>query len=486
MTERPNIVVVLVDQLRRDALSCRGDPNVRTPNIDELARRGVSFDAACSSYPACVPFRFSMMTGEYAHTRGVLAIGHRLSPAERTLGEAVRDQGYATAYIGKWHLYSGYGLTGGMTLSQACRTPVPASHRRGFDTWRGFELRNDFHDTWYFRDDETEPRKLDGYQTHALFEMACDYVVRDRPRDRPFFLMLSVEAPHPPFTAPPGRVAAVAARGPLRTRPNVDVEAIRFAPPEWYGPGNAGGTADRADIATVRAAFDGNMAGYYAMIEEIDDRMGQLLACLDGEGLTGSTVVVFLSDHGELGGSHGLLGKAEPYEESVGIPLVVAGPGIRQGATCPVPLATEDLFATISGLAGRRDAPGPGRRSFASYLRGEAEPPDRKAVLLEFVMEARPGRGYFDRTWRGVRTATHKYVTLGDRSGALPWLLFDLAADPFEQHNLLDAPNAAELAAGLHGQLIDLLDETADDYALAPAFGHPGRMARTPDSPSPG
>ncbi|MCP8939104.1 sulfatase [Alsobacter sp. SYSU M60028] len=477
MTRHPNLVVVLVDQLRRHALGFAGDPNVRTPNIDRLAAEGAWFDAACSSYPACVPFRFSLMTGEYAHSRNVLGIGHRLSPAERTLGEAVREQGYATAYVGKWHLYSSYGLTGGLTLSQACRTPVPRSHRRGFDAWRGFELRNDFHDTWYFRDDEATPRRLEGYQTHGLFDLAETYIADERPRDRPFFLLLSVEAPHPPFTAPAERVEAIAQRGPLRTRPNVDVGAIRFAPPEWYGPGNPGGAADRSDIKTVHAAFEPNMRGYYAMIEEIDDRMGSLMRTLETQGLAENTVVLFLSDHGELGGSHGLLGKAEPWEESVAIPLIAWGAGIAKGARCATPLATEDLFATLVGLAGGSPEPGPGRRDFAPWLRGDAPPPDREAVLLEFVAEARPGRGYFDRTWRGVRTARHKYVTLGDRTGARPWLLFDLEADPYELRNLVDDAGSAELAARMHGLLVAVLDETEDDYALAPAFGHPARRA---------
>ena len=121
----PNVIVVLVDQLRRDALGFAGDPNIRTPNLDRLAASGVRFDNANSTYPACVPFRFSLLTGEYAHSRNIPGLGYRMSPAERTLGEAIAEIGHTTAYIGKWHLYSLYGVVGGMTLSQACRTPIP-------------------------------------------------------------------------------------------------------------------------------------------------------------------------------------------------------------------------------------------------------------------------------------------------------------------------------------------------------------------------
>ena len=476
---QPNLIVVLVDQMRRDALSCAGDPNVRTPNIDRLAERGVRFTSACSTFPACVPFRFSLITGEYAHSRNVPALGFRLSPAERTLGEAIQAQGYATAYIGKWHLYSAYGVSGGLSLSQACRSPIPRSHRRGFDHWRGFELRNEFRDTWYFADDETEPRRLDGHQTDGLFDMALSYIENERPRDRPFFLLLSVEAPHPPFMASEESLRRVSERGPLKPRPNVDLPAIRFFPPEWYEASGPAGSVDPGDPESVKRVFEANMQVYYAMIEMIDDSMGRLADALDANGIAGSTTVVFLSDHGELGGSHGMLGKAEPWEESIGIPLIVAGPGIpadMQGRSCAAPFNTEDIYPTLVGLAGGRTDGKPGF-DFSPFMRGRAPAPERDGVLLEFVAETRPNRAYYDETWRGVRTERYKYTVIGDRTGARPWGLFDLEADPFEARNLIDDPLNSELAGDMHRRLVRLLDAVGDDYALAPAFGMPARNA---------
>ena len=480
--KRPNIVVVLVDQMRRDAMSGAGDPNVRTPNLDRLSAEGVTFDNAVSTFPACVPFRFSLVTGEYAHSRNVPALGYRLSPAERTLGEAVQAEGYATAYIGKWHLYSAYGVSGGLTLSQACRTPIPASHRRGWDHWRGFELRNDFHDTWYFADDEQEPRRIEGYQTDGLFDLALDYLA-EHPKDKPFFMVLSVEAPHPPFVAPPEAVAKVAARGPLRHKPNVDVGAVRFFPPEWYETPPPAGPLDTNDPASVQRVFDANMQAYYAMIEVIDDNMGRLAETLDRQGLADDTVVFFLADHGELGGSHGQLGKAEPWEESIGIPLIVQSRGeglVPGGRRCAAPLHTEDLFATLVGLAGGQSPPQAPRVDFAPYLRGAADEPKRDGVLLEFVTETRSNRAYYDETWRGIRTRRYKYMVLGARAGAEPWQLFDLEADPIEQTNLVADPTHAGLAADLHRRLIALLDDSEDDFALAPAFGMAGRRNVAP------
>lgn len=477
---QPNIVMVLVDQMRRNAMGCAGDPNVRTPHLDALAGDGIRFTAASATFPACVPFRFSLMTGKYAHTRNVPGLGYRLSPAERTLGEAMQAQGYATAYIGKWHLYSAYGVSGGLSLSQACRVPIPASHRRGFEYWRGFELRNDFYDSWYFADDDPTPRPIDGHQTDGLFDLALRYLDVDRPRDRPFFLTLSVEAPHPPFIASPESLATVQGRGSLAHAPNVDVGAISFFPPEWYETPPPAGPLDADDPASVERVFEANMQAYYAMIEMIDGNMGRLRDTLRRTGLDRDTIVVFVADHGELGGSHGLLGKAEPWEESVGIPLIICGPPelVPAGRVCGVSLNTEDIFPTLVGLAGGDEAEAPSI-DFSQLVRGEAGEPSRDGVLLEFVTETRPNRSYYHETWRGIRTRYHKYTVLGDRSGARPWHLFDLEADPFEKHNLLDDARHEALASDLHRRLAALLDATGDDYALAPAFGMPARRAVT-------
>jgi arylsulfatase A-like enzyme len=473
----PNVVVVLADQMRRDALSCAGNANLRTPNLDRLAERGVRFTAACATFPACVPFRFSLLTGEYAHSRNVPALGYRLSPAERTLGDALEAAGLATAYIGKWHLYSAYGVSGGMSLSQASRTPIPASHRRGFDHWQGFELRNDFADTWIFEGDDPLPRHLPGHQTDALFDLALDYLERKRPASQPFFLMLSIEAPHPPFMATAETLARVQARGPLQHRINVDLGAIRFFPPEWHEATGPAGRIDPADPASVKRVFEANMQAYYAMIEQIDDNMGRLRATLERQGLADDTITVFLADHGELGGSHGLLGKAEPWEESIGVPLIVAGPGVPPGREAAMPVHTEDLFSTFVGLAGGSERPAPPRVDLAPFIRGEAPPPERPGVLLEFVTETRANRSYYDKRWRGIRGPRHKYTVLGDMTGALPWQLFDLEADPFELRNLLAEPGHEPVAAAMHRALIGLLDAAADDFALAPAFGSPARHA---------
>ncbi|MBT5872133.1 MAG: sulfatase-like hydrolase/transferase, partial [Candidatus Latescibacteria bacterium] len=126
-SERPNILIFLCDQLRRQALTIYGDPNIKTPHIDALADRGVRFSNACSTYPICVPFRFTLMTGEYAHTRKVPGIEYRMSPAERTMADEFNDAGYETIYVGKWHLDGGHGRMG--SAEQCGRTRVSRTNR---------------------------------------------------------------------------------------------------------------------------------------------------------------------------------------------------------------------------------------------------------------------------------------------------------------------------------------------------------------------
>lgn len=464
--EKPDILVVLVDQLARNALSLYGDPNTRTPEMDCMAAEGLAFDALSSTFPACVPFRFSFMTGQYAHSRMVPALGFRMSPAERTLGEAVKDAGYETAYIGKWHLYSLYGIVGGQTLAQVNRAPIPANHRRGFDVWRGFELRNDFYDTAIFFDDDPTPRLLQGYQTDALFGLLDNWL--DRPRPEPGFAILSLEAPHPPFTAPEAAVETVQQRGAYKLRQNVDVDAITAFPPEWAEMAPGGVTLAEATGLERRAIFDAAMQTYSAMIEVIDARLGALLAWLR-QPAARPTIVVFLSDHGELGGSHGLLGKAEPFEESIGVPLIfwandpdLVPPGRRSN----LPLCTEDLFPTMVGLAGG-EAEGPGL-NLSDFISGRGAEPERDAVMLEFVAETRPERRYHDATWRAIRTWDMKYAVIGNADGARPWMCFDLATDSFEMQDILVADPADPRIPDLHDRLTGLLAETGDDFPISP------------------
>jgi arylsulfatase A-like enzyme len=457
---RPNLILVISDQLRRQALGCYGDPNVSTPHIDALAASGTRFDAASSTYPVCVPYRFSLMTGEYAHTRFIPSIEWRMSPAERTLADEFNDAGYDTALFGKWHLYGNFGHYPGHNVVKASRTPVPRPFQGRFQTFAGFDICNDPWDTWYSVNDDPKMRKIEGYQTDGLFDLAIDYATSAR--EKPFVAVVSVEPPHPIFTAPPEYVERWKDRD-VVVRENVDLDKTY----NHRGTGEGQGLLD--DLRT-----------YYAMIENLDDNIGRLVAALREAGTLDNTVIALTADHGELLGSHGLLAKQRPWEESLGVPLIVSNVG--GGRVVTEPTCTEDLFPTLLGLAGLtpRD-PKPGV-DLTPLARGEVDALDREGVLLEFVAEMRPGLPFHDETWRGIRTRTAKYTVLGDAHGGKPWQFFDLEKDPYELENLVDDPAYADQVAHHHELLRTRLEETYDHYVLAPAFGQPGVNTWDPEA----
>jgi len=445
----PNVLIVLCDQLRRQALSSYGDTNIITPHIDALAGRGIRFENASSTCPICVPFRFTFMTGLYAHDRKVPGIEYRMSPAERTLADEFNVAGYETIYTGKWHLDGGHGRMG--SARQVGRTPVKKNYRGRWQKWFGFELRNGPFDTYYFEDDDPIPKQINGYQTDGLFDIAMNYLEHREP-DRPFCMVLSVEPPHDPFEAPESI---------QRTWEAMDIEL----------PPNV-----EAEDAKVLEQIMLNRKRYYAMVENLDWNMGRLGAFLLAAGLHEETVVMFLSDHGELGGAHGLKGKQWPYEESTGIPMIVADPRCRDraGALIEDPVSTEDLFPTLLGLAGlqpRDSLPG---TDLTSLIHGSMACLPRAGVMLEFVAELRQGMAFYDSVWRGFRSARYKYTVRGDNNGGRPWQFFDLAEDPWEKQNLLDNRAYQQEITQHHGFLLNRMKETNDHFVLLPAFGHEG------------
>ncbi len=445
----PNILVLLSDQLRRQALGIYGGPDARTPHLDAFAQQGVRFDNACSTYPICVPFRFTLMTGEYAHVRKVPGIEYVMSTGERTLADEFNEAGYETIYVGKWHLDGGHGRLG--SAVQVNRTRVPRSRQGRWEKWYGFELRNDPFDTCYFEDDDPTPKKIEGYQTDGLFQIGMDYI-KDRADDRPFCMVISVEPPHDPFVAPEDVQSAWEARD-ITLPENFDV-------------------ADPVQ----RETFILNRKRYNAMVENLDANVGNMMGFLKAEGLLDDTIVVFLSDHGELAGAHGLRAKQWPYEESVGIPLMVwdSRAGERAGTVIKDPTCTEDLFPTLLGLAGitaKNEVPG---TNLTPLIHGDINALGREGVLLEFVAELRERPPFFHEVWRGFRTRNYKYTVKGNNMGGRPWQFFDLKNDPGEMNNLVDDPNYREQVGHHHRLLCERMIETEDHFVLLPAFDSEG------------
>ncbi|MEO1236850.1 MAG: sulfatase-like hydrolase/transferase, partial [Planctomycetota bacterium] len=299
---RPNIIWVFGDQHRGSALSCAGDPNVHTPNIDRLAAEGVWFRNAVMGFPLCCPCRGSLLTGVYPH-RCVPGHEIRMPPELPTIAEPFNGSGYHTAYLGKWH------LDGAKEASvDAAYHIVPPERRGGFKTWIGYENNNAQFDCYVHGHDGDTPvdhHKLPRFETDALTDLALDQI--DRHRDEPFFLALSVQPPHDPYTAPAEWMQRHnLAR--IQLRPNVP------------------------DIPRIREQARRELAGYYALIENLDHNLGRIRQRLEDHGLTDHTYILFFSDHGDHHGSHGHFRKMTPYQESIHVPFIIAGPCNRHYA----------------------------------------------------------------------------------------------------------------------------------------------------------
>ncbi|HOW18303.1 MAG TPA: sulfatase-like hydrolase/transferase, partial [Phycisphaerae bacterium] len=344
---RPNVVVVFDDQLRADACGVYGGRNIATPNIDRLAREGVTFDNALSTCPLCTPFRGMLQTGRYPTHTGILLNWIEVNPRERSIAHVFREAGYRTGFIGKWHLAAGRRKRAGahaMTpqdkerIAKAEAAYVrenpepeyvpPGPARLGYDHWQAYNFHSDFQKAYYYED---TPKRLvmPRYETDSEIDMAIAFMRGQQAGGTPFLLMVAPHPPHPPHTpaaCPAGYLERV--RPDLVWAPNV---------PEDH--------RHRRDPTAVRC--------YYAMAANFDDNLGRLLDFLDSSGLARDTIVVFTSDHGDMLGSHGRENKMVPYREAVNIPCIIRWPGhIPAGRRVDVLQTPMDHLPTLCALAG--------------------------------------------------------------------------------------------------------------------------------------
>jgi arylsulfatase A-like enzyme len=425
MSDRPNVLVVLADQWRAEALGCMGDPNVHTPAIDALAGNGVCFERAYTPLPACSPARASIQTGRYPHDNGVIAnTYHRipLSTEQETLGERFRDAGYHTGYVGKWHLDGQFAVPGHVP---------PGPRRQGYEFWKGFD-RGHHHLKGHphFDADGTLTWEK-GRQPDIQADITAEFVERHERTegDRPFFAVLSWGPPHTPFEAPE-EYAEMYDADELELRENVPVE--------------------------MEPAVRENLVEYYGMCTWLDDQLGRLLDALEEQGVREETLVVFTADHGELMGSQGRYHKGDPHEESVHVPLVAAGPGVAAGHRTDALVTLADLLPTLCSVADIEVPAGVQGQDRSAHLRGE-DAPGADAVYLE-------GSLADDEMWRAVRTDEHLLVV--DRHLDTTHL-YDTGADPFQTENLAGDPAHADQEAALRERLFDLAAALDDREILA-------------------
>ncbi len=441
---RRNVVWVFGDQHRGQAMGVHGDPNPHTPNMDVLAALGLDFPRAVAGFPLCCPFRGSLLTGRYPHH---CIPGHEypLPEGQPTLADVFRDNGYATAYFGKWHC-DGWNERDG----RAALHTVPRHRRGGFEVWLGYDNNNSPWDSWVHGHDddgnEHPHERLPAYETDALTDLLIAWIRQQAQRQqkghgKPFFAALSVQPPHDPYVAPP----------------------------EWMGRHTPGAVQLRANVppvASVESRARRDLAGYYAQIENLDWNLGRVREALFVEGMLDHTHLLFFSDHGDLMGSHGQFRKTSPYAESLDIPFLIGGlrgnyDG-RAGRREDVLLNHVDIAPTTLGLCGIRP-PGWMEGTDYSALRiGGPEPELPDSAYLQSVIPTGHGDSV-NRPWRGIVTQDGwKYVCLE----RMPFMLFNLREDPFEQVNMAFNNRYRAERRRLQARLAQWIADTGDRFDL--------------------
>lgn len=435
VTTPPNVLLIVADQHRADWMTyATPDLPLRTPALDELAGRGVAFRRAITPAPVCAPARACLATGRNYDTCPVADNRDDLPPGLPTYYRLLRDQaGYHVTGVGKFDLHKAtrnWGLDGtrllrewGMTTgcdnegkldAVASGWPVPQGPYMAWLHAQGLAERHvsDFaarRGPGLYRNTQPTPLVEDAYEDNWIAANAVRFL-RDCPRGKPWHLVVNFAGPHDPMDV---------------------TERMWSAWREASFPG----PADSLD--SDLAVHQDIRRNYAAMIENIDRHVGTLVDLVAARGELDRTLVVYTSDHGDMLGDHGLWGKAVYHQPSIGIPLVVAGPGVEHDRVSDALVSLEDLAATFLDLAGVAPDPGMTARSLRSVLEGTTTT-HRDAVVTGLDLHTPPGArsGYEtppgwspSAQWRAVLAGSRKLVLRGPED---PPLLFDLQADPHE------------------------------------------------------
>lgn len=404
---RPNFLFILTDDQRWDDLSLMGHPCLRTPNMDRIGREGVHFANAFVTTSLCSPSRASFLTGQYARRNGIRNNSTRLPLNTVTFGSLLRDAGYDTAHIGKWHM-------DGMT------------ERPGFNHSVTFVGQGAYNDPELLFDGK--PRKVPGYVTDLVTDYAVEWLAQKR--SQPFCMYIGHKACHLPVIPAERHKNAIA--GAVLPVPESARDTLA-GKPAWVRKRSEGKTG-----IVNHPNYDLNHRNYLRTLLAVDEGVGRVLEALEKQGRLDRTVVVFAGDNGFFHGEHGLTNKRAMYEESVRIPLVMRYPALVRPGTVVREMALNiDMAPTFLELAG---VPIPERVQGRSWvpLLSRRQKKLRTSFFYEYSLE----EGFADTpSMEGVRTEGWKYIRYPEIQETDE--LYDLRTDPREMHNLVNDPAAA-------------------------------------------
>ena len=449
---RPNVLVILTDDQRWDAIGCSGNPHLkgRTPNIDRLAAEGVYFRNAFCTTSLCSPSRASILSGLYAHEHGVVNNFTEYPRDLPSFPRQLQSAGYATAYVGKWHMGE-----------------ENDERRPGFDYFVTHRGQGKYFDTEFNVDGKRQV--VPGYYTHVVTDMAIDWLTKRRPQDKPFLLMLGHKAPHSFYTPEPKYAHAF-------DHVKVEYPATAFkleGKPAWikqrlntwhgiYGPlFDFRKKFPDASPGAVKD-FEAMTRAYWGTVLSVDDSVGRLYEALRQAGQLDDTLVIFMADNGLLNGEHGMVDKRTMHEPSIRIPLVVRYPGLVPPASPRVVeqmVLTEDIAPSVLDVCGAEPLKNVHGRSWKRLARGDAK---GWRTSWHYAYDYEKQFPYTPNV-RGVRTDDWKYVHYPHGDGSPDRHkaeLYHLKGDPGETTNLIDDPAHAGKVKELQAELKRLMQET--------------------------
>ncbi len=473
--QRPNILFIMSDDHASHAISAYGSKVNQTPNLDRLAAGGVRFNNAFVCNSICTPSRASILTGQYSHINGV-PVFNRLPPGYLNVAELMRQAGYHTGMVGKWHL---------------------GDDPRGFDRWIVLPGQGAYNDPVFLT--PAGRLTIKGYVTDITTDLGMEFL-ETRPKDKPFFLMLHHKAPHrnwtpdpkngelfskrlipePPnlfddYASRPGAlpenqqtVAKNLTRRDLKLKPPADLKGpalnqwLNVTPMEVDVPQPDGTTRKLTGRELIQWKYQRYMQDYLACVQGIDDNMGRLLDYLDKSGLAGNTVVFYTADNGFFLGDMGMYDKRFMYEPSLRVPLLARWPGVTKREQTTDRFALNIDFApTFLDIAGAAIPPAMQGRSLVPLLKGDESVAWRTSMYYRYYHD--PGH-HNTRAHYGVRTSTHKLVYYYRKDA---WELFDLRNDPLESRNLAGDPAYQQTLVELKAELAKLRQEFKDNDEFA-------------------
>ena len=474
-SERPNIVFIMSDDHAAHAISAYGSRVNRTPNIDRLAKEGMLLSNVFATNSICTPSRAAILTGQYSHMNGV-TVFNRFDSSRLTVARLLQQGGYYTGMIGKWHLGS---------------DPV------GFDRWEILPGQGVYmNPIMYTATGETT--YTGGYATDVITDRGIDFI-RNRPKNKPFFLMLHHKAPHRPWEPDAAHRAPFVDRwipepstfwdsyatrtdalheNEQRVARDMTRRDLKLPPPpgltgdslvRWLGTKpetvtttRAGATITLTGEALARWKYQRYMQDYLATVQSVDDNVGRVLDYLDKNGLARNTIVIYTSDQGFFLGDHGLFDKRFMYEESLRMPFLVRWPAaIKAGSRSDAMGLNIDFAPTFLAAAGLAVPNTMQGRPLLPVLRGRTPADWRTSMYYRYYHD--PG-DHNTRAHYGVRTTTHKLIYFWKKD---QWELYDLVNDPLEMNNIYGQPGQEQLTATLKAELSRLKRDVGDTDQLA-------------------